>query len=105
MPIIHTDVLSIDFPTSFTSVEQIGQGAPDDDAYDDALSHLGFAQYYAWQLRQLGAFNLLPDSKVTKEQLAWMIEKDMLPSNFPLDVPLSEYQGDFPSQRLWLQPA
>ncbi|WP_233962305.1 DUF1963 domain-containing protein [Pectobacterium versatile] len=65
----------------------------DDDAYDDALSHLGFAQYYAWQLRQLGAFNLLPDSKVTKEQLAWMIEKDMLPSNFPLDVPLPEYQG------------
>ncbi|KGA37275.1 hypothetical protein [Pectobacterium odoriferum] len=53
-------------PPSFTSVEQIGQGALD----DDALSHLGFAQYYAWQLRQLGAFNLLPDSKVTKEQLA-----------------------------------
>ncbi|GKX41334.1 hypothetical protein [Pectobacterium odoriferum] len=93
MPIIHTDVLSIDFPPSFTSVEQIGQGALDDDAYDDALSHLGFAQYYAWQLRQLGAFNLLPDSKVTKEQLAWMIEKDILPSNFPLDARLPEYQG------------
>lgn len=65
----------------------------DDDAYDDALSCLGFAQYYAWQLRQLGAFNLLPNSKATKEQLAWMIDKDMLPSNFPLDAPLPEYQG------------
>ncbi|WP_323640687.1 DUF1963 domain-containing protein [Pectobacterium polonicum] len=73
------------------SLEQ--QAALDDDEYDDALSRLGFAQYYAWKLRQLGAFNLLPDSKATEEQLAWMTENDMLPSDFPPDEPLPEYQG------------
>ncbi|GKW13638.1 hypothetical protein PEC301899_39200 [Pectobacterium carotovorum subsp. carotovorum] len=73
------------------SLEQ--QAALDDDEYDDALSRLGFAQYYAWKLRQLGAFNLLPDSKATEEQLAWMTENDMLPSDFPPDAPLPEYQG------------
>ncbi|WP_261849401.1 YwqG family protein [Pectobacterium araliae] len=69
------------------------QAALDDDAYDDALSRLGFAQYYAWQLRQLGELNLLPGSKTTEEQLAWMTENDMLPSGFPSETPLPEYQG------------
>ncbi|WP_437215543.1 DUF1963 domain-containing protein [Pectobacterium sp. LFLA-215] len=74
-------------------LSQEQQAALNDGEYDDVLSHIGFAQYYAWQLRQLGAFNLLPDSKATKEQLAWMIEKEMLPSGFPPDAPLPEYQG------------
>ncbi len=73
------------------SLEQ--QAELDDDTYDDALSRLGFAQYYAWQLRQLGAFNLLPDSKATEEQLAWMINNDMLASGFSPDAPLPEYRG------------
>lgn len=74
-------------------LSQEQQAALHDDAYDDALSRLGCAQYYAWQLRQLGAFNLLPGSKATEEQLVWMIEKEMLPSDFPPDAPLPEYQG------------
>ncbi|MFJ5455249.1 DUF1963 domain-containing protein [Pectobacterium jejuense] len=73
------------------SLEQ--QSELDNDVYDDALSRLGFAQYYAWQLRQLGAFNLLPDSKTTEDQLAWMIDREMLPSDFSPDAPLPEYQG------------
>ncbi|ACX88460.1 DUF1963 domain-containing protein [Pectobacterium parmentieri] len=74
-------------------MSQEQQAALDEGEYDDALSNLGFAEYYAWQLRQLGTFNLLPGSRASKEQLAWMVERDMLPSDFSLDVPLPEYRG------------
>ncbi|KHN55699.1 DUF1963 domain-containing protein [Pectobacterium fontis] len=69
------------------------QAELDDKVYDDALSHLDFAEYYAWQLRRLGEFNVLPGSQATEEQLVWMMKQDMLPSNFPLDAPLPEYSG------------
>lgn len=67
--------------------------ALEDDAYRDVLSRLGGNTYYAWKLRQLGAWGLLPGDPLSEAQRDWMIKNEMLPAGCVSDAPVPACQG------------
>lgn len=74
-------------------LDKVQKTALQEGEYDDMLSELAFPEYYAWELRKLAEFGLIPGSPVSDEALAWLITRGHLPADTPSGTPLPEYSG------------